>query len=148
MKHLLALAALTVSLTACSYSATLDKEPPTPTIVYVPDAAAIAEAKTDGEFRGILFGAVIVIAVAVCGGLAYLAQHPAQRADENMGAWHRHSLHAAPPAQPPAVVTHNHNYYYDNRTVIVQSPPNSEGRQRARVLIEGDRQTGTSRGPR
>jgi len=136
MKHLLALAALAVSLTACSYSASLDKEPPKPTIVYVPDAAAIAEAKTDGEFRGILFGAVIVIAVAVCGGLAYMALRPAQRADENMGAWHRHSLRATPPAQPPAV-THNHNHYHDNRTVIVQSPPDSEGRQRARALIDG-----------
>ena len=140
MKHLLALAALAVSLTACSYSASLDKEPPKPTIVYVPDAAAIAEAKTDGEFRGILFGAVIVIAVAVCGGLAYMALHPAQRADENMGAWHRHSLHATPPARPPAVT---HNHYHDNRTVIVQSPLNSEGRQRARELIDGQ-----SRGPR
>jgi len=137
MKHLLALAALAVSLTACSYSASLDKEPPAPTIVYVRDEKAISEAKTDGEIRGIMAAVLLTLAVVVFAGV-----YQGIRTARDEPVTHR-------PAQlPPAVVTHNHNHYHDNRTVIVQSPPNSEGRQRARALIDGDRQTGQSRGAR
>jgi len=134
MKHLLALAALAVSLTACSYSASLDKEPPTPVVVYVRDEKAISEAKTDGEIRGIMAAVLLTLAVVVFAGV-----YQGIRTARDEPVTHR-------PAQlPPSVVTHNHNHnhYHDHHTVIIQSPPDSEGRQRARELIDGQ-----SRGPR
>jgi len=129
MKHLFALAALAVSLTACNFNATPDKEPPAPpkpAVVYVRDEKAISEAKTDGEIRGIMAAVLLTLAVVVFAGV-YQGIRTA-----------RVEPVAPRPAQlPPAVVTHNHNHYHDHHTVIIQSPSNSEGRRLARELIDG-----------